>query len=509
MDGIAGIYSNRDDELVHKIFLATGACQHRGKASAGIAIGTEKGLYIHNGIGRIGEVVGSDIMRPYQDLAPFAAIGNVGYTKNKIPEQRNAEPIRIHPKGNSNLEMAITMDGYLVKENDLKAELEHDYHFETGNKTEVVGAFLHKYMSEEGISFGAGKRLLEKLEGRATFALAALVYDGKETHLVTLNDSKAFEPFCFGDAGGAFVAASESVAHRRLGAYPEREYDGGEMTICSANSRETRRLVEGKIMPDIFQGVYFGHVGSTFRGKEIMQIRNQLGRGLVGHYGKTDVDIVIPNPESGWGVTIGLADAFEKPLLPALIKQAQAVRTFQESERRQRSIEVGLKFGGVESMLRGKKIAMGDDSIVKGSVSEGGSVWVVYNCGAARLEFWVSYGPMLFPSFKEWHRGKAALDELAVQRAFKEKGRPYGKSVEEINKAVGEMVAAGLEGIDKSRFDVYYNTPELVKEAAGDGSFQAMDASYPIDEAFWPDWLKKEVELFHQSKGPKLQTCNC
>ncbi len=500
MDGIAAIYSPGDSKLVHKIFLATGASQHRGKASAGIAIGNGKGIYIHNGLGRMGDVVGHDIMRPYQDLNPVAAIGNVGYTKNKIPEQRNAEPLRIHPRGNSNLEIVVTMDGYLVKEDDLKAELSPDYHFETGNKTEVVGALLHKYMTKDGISFEAGKRLIETLRGRATFALAALVYDGKETYLVTLNDSKAFEPFCFGKIDDTFVAASESASHRRLGAFPEREYDGAEMTICNPNSVQTRRLEEEAMMPDIFQGVYFGHVGSMFRGKEIMQIRNKLGHNLVGKYGITDVDTVIPNPESGWGVTVGLAEALGKPLRPALIKQAQAVRTFQESERRQRSLEVGLKFGGIDSMLRGKKIAMGDDSIVRGSVSEGGSVWVVYNCGGERLEFWVSYGPMFFPSFKEWHRGRSCIDELAVQRAFNGKGAPYGQSVEEINQAVGDMVVAGLEGIDRSRFDVYYNTPELVKVAAGEGSFQAMDASYPIDEKFWPEWLKAEVDKFSKAR---------
>ncbi|MBN2111869.1 hypothetical protein JW707_02090 [Candidatus Woesearchaeota archaeon] len=494
MDGIAGIYSQKDSDLVHKIFLATGACQHRGKASAGIAIGNGKGIYVHKGLGRIGDVVDQDIMTAFHDLEPVAAIGNVGYTKNKIPENRNAEPIEVHPKNNSQYHVVLTLDGYLVEERDLKGELGHDYHFETGNKTEVIGALLHKYISEEGISFEAGKKLVDKLKGRATFALAALVYDKKQTYLVTLNDEKAFEPFCFGEIDGAFAASSESVSHRRLGGFPEREYDGAEMTICSENGIETKRLRGRKMMPDIFQGVYFGHVGSTFRGKEILQIRRELGLGLVDYYKNSRADIVIPNPESGWGVSVGIAEGLRKPLLPALIKQAQAVRTFQESARKVRSMEVGLKFGGVDSLLRGKNIAMGDDSIVRGSVSEGGSVWVVYNCGAKYLEFWISYGPMFFPSFKEWHRGRECLEELAVQRAFKD-SNPYDKSIEEINKAVGDMI-----GVDEVR----YNPQEIVENVAGGGSFQALDASYPIDELWWPDWLKKEAEKFHNPNQDKL-----
>ena len=93
---------------------------------------------------------------------------------------------------------------------------------------------------------------------------------------------------------------------------------------------------------------------------------------------------------------------------------------------------------------------------------------------------------MFFPSFKEWHRGPECLSELAAQRAFE--GRdPYGKSMEEINRAVADLI-----GVDEVR----YNPRERIREVAGDGSFQALDASYPISEAFWPDWLKSEVERF-------------
>jgi hypothetical protein len=280
------------------------------------------------------------------------------------------------------------------------------------------------------------------------------------------------------------VAASESCSHRRLNGFTEKEYDGGEMTLCSPGGIETRRLRVEHMMPDIFQGVYFGNVGSVFRGKEIFQLRSELGRELVDHYGVSKADVVIPNPESGWGVTVGIAQGLVKQLYPALIKLPQAVRTFQEGEVSTRRQEVGLKFGGIDSLLKGRNVAMGDDSIVRGSVSEGGSVWVVYNAGARYIEFWVSYGPMFFPSFKEWHRGPECLKELAVQRAFKD-GNPYDKSHEEINRAVARLV-----GVD----EVKYNVQARIRKVSGDGSFQALDASYPIDDAFWPDWLKAEVD---------------
>lgn len=490
MDGIVGVYGIGDRELVNKTFLATGACQHRGKASTGIAVVNSKDIYIHKGLGRIADIIDYNLIKVFQDLEPFGAIGNIGYTKRKIPEKINAEPIEIHPRRSSDLKIAVTMDGYLLSEADLIGELEKDYSLDTENKTEVVGALLHKYMTEEGVAFEAGRKLVDKLRGRATFALVALVHDGKEGCLVSLNDDKAFEPLCFASIDGTFVVSSESCSHRRLHGVTEREYDGAEMTLCSSKGVETRRLRDREVMPDIFQGVYFGNVGSLFRGKEIFQIRRELGLQLVEHYRRSEADLVIPNPESGWGVTVGVAEGLGKPLLPALIKLPQAVRTFQEGERRTRTQEVGLKFGGVDSLLKGKSIAMGDDSIVRGSVSEGGAVWVVYNAGARFIELWVSYGPMFFPSFKEWHRGIECLNELAVQRAF-EGDNPYDKTEEEVNKRVARLI-----GVD----EVKYNVQERIARVAGAGSFQALDASYPIDEAFWPDWLKKEMEGFQRGR---------
>ena len=486
MDGIVGVYGLGDDELVNKTFLATGACQHRGKASTGIAIGNRKGIYVHKGLGRIAEVIDYNIIRTFQDLDPVAAIGNIGYTKRKISEKINAEPIEIRPRTDSKYRVVITMDGYLIKDDDLRAELEADYSLQTDNKTEVIGSLLHKYITQEGVTFEAGEKLVEKLHGRATFALTVLVHDGKEVYLIALNDVRAFEPLCYAIIDGAFIVSSESCSHRRLDGYTEKEYDGAEMTLCSSAGYETKRLREEPMMPDIFQGAYFGNVGSLFRGKEIFQIRRELGLELVDHYKTSQADIVIPNPESGWGVTVGIAEGLRKKLFPALIKLPQAVRTFQEGEIRTRSKEVGLKFGGIDTLLKDKSVAMGDDSIVRGSVSEGGSVWVVYNAGAKFIEFWISYGPMFFPSFKEWHRGIECLYELAAQRAFKD-NNPYDKTLDEINSAVAKLV-----GVD----EVKYNSLERIRKVAGDGSFQALDASYPIDHEFWPDWLKREFDEF-------------
>lgn len=484
MDGITGIYGPGDGELVQKAFLATGALQHRGKTGSGIAVGTARGIHVVKGVGGIADVVDLDIVHLLQDLSPEAAIGNVGYTKNKIAEKRNAEPVMVKPRGSSPWQVALTFNGRIVGEDELQAELEGEYAFETANRTELLGALLHRCIAREGATFEAGRALVDLLHGRGSFALVALVFDGRETRLVALNDDRAFEPFCFGTVQGNFVASSESCSHRRLGGFAEREYRGAEMTIASSAGVETRRLREERPLPDVFQAIYFGNVASQYRGQDVFQLRKALGVALTRLYGKPDADVVIPNPDSGRGVAYGIAEGLGVNLSHGLVKQAQAIRTFQESQVRRRTIEVGLKFAAIDSVLRDKKVVMGDDSIVKGSVSEGGSVWSVYNAGARRLEFWISYGPMFFPSFKEWRRGRECLDELAVQRAFRGE-HPYDKPLEEINLRVARLI-----GVDR----VCYNTRENVEAVTGPGSFQAMDASYPVAEQHWPDWLKQEVE---------------
>ncbi len=191
------------------------------------------------------------------------------------------------------------------------------------------------------------------------------------------------------------------------------------MIIADHNGIENFILENSLNLKDAFQAVYFGHPNSNFGEMSIAEIRAGLGKKLVDYYGAPEIDIIVDNPDSGKGVTRGIAKALNQKVEYGLIKQAQAVRTFQEQDSRQRSIEVGLKFGAIDSIVQGKRVLMGDDSIVKGSVSEGGSIWSLYNSGIESLEFWISYGPMLFPSFKEWHRGQECLLELAVQRAFK------------------------------------------------------------------------------------------
>src|SRR4030042_716501 len=162
MDGIAGVYGMKDPELVNKAFLATAAGQHRGEASTGLAIGTRKGIYVHKSLGRIADVVDASLVRGFQDLEPTAAIGNIGDTQRTGAETTNAEPIEIRPRKRSKYSVVLTMDGYLVREDDLKADLEGDYIFETDNKTEVVGALLHKFINKSGIYFETGQTLVER-----------------------------------------------------------------------------------------------------------------------------------------------------------------------------------------------------------------------------------------------------------------------------------------------------------------------------------------------------------
>src|SRR5512140_405779 len=159
MDGITGIYAPGDAELVQKAFLATGALQHRGKTGAGIAVGGSRGIHVVKGVGGIGDVLDHEMVHLFQDLAPVAAIGNVGYTKNKVAEKRNAEPVLVRPRKGSPWQVALTFNGRIVGDDELEGEVEDEYAFETSNKAEVLGALLHRCIAKEGVTFEAGRTL--------------------------------------------------------------------------------------------------------------------------------------------------------------------------------------------------------------------------------------------------------------------------------------------------------------------------------------------------------------
>lgn len=525
MDGVTGIYSPGDKELIQKIALATGALQGRGRYSSGIAVAHANGIDLHSDIGVIGDVLEPELLATYRHLQPVAAIGNVGYPKGKHPSKADAEPLRIRPK-KPGLEVVVTMDGSFIHLDEIRTELEADYYFRTHSPTEVIGAMLHRSISTKGITEDAGREFSAKLSGRGTFAMTALVHSDGKNYLIAINDSKAFEPFCYGAINGSstLVASSESCSHRRLGGHISGEFNGAQMIIASENGSEIFTLANEVMMPDVFQAVYFGYPASLFRGKEISLVREALGISLVQRYGvpMDDKLIVIPNPDSGWGVTMGMVKAMSSALWesafdysreaegiltiknrkayellrnrlstvqPALIKNPASVRTFQEGGNREvQLLLTGFKFGTIDRLVDGADVNMGDDSIVKGTVGEGGSIWSLHNSNAASIRFWVSYGPMFFPSFKEWYKGRECLEALAVQRAFKG-DNPYDKTLEQINAAVARLVHVD---------EVRYNAPKDVMAATGQGSAMAMDASYPIAERFWPSWLRKEVELFNR-----------
>jgi len=496
VDGVTGIWSPEDGKLVRKTFLTTGAIQNRGFFGSGVGVINKEGLYIRSDINRLSNVLNSEIFKILNALHPYAAIGNIGYTKNDNPIKTDVEPIRLEHKSESKYEFAITMDGDVVQplRNELKKELEDDFKFNTKNVTELAGDLLYKYVMEDGVSFEAGKRFVDRLHGGSTYAITSLIFDKekKEGYMVSINDDKAFEPLCFGTIDDVFVVSSESISHRALGGFLEREYTGAEMTICSKKGIDMERVRKEFLLRDKFEITYFFNPGSFSEGKQVYEYRIELGKISALNNKDSKAEIVVSIPDSGRGdaegLSIGLGLPYESN---ALVKQPLGIRTFQLSNKELRELELILKTVGIDFLLEGKYVRTGDDSIVKGNVSRFGTVWWLYNCGVKGVEFGVSYGPMFFPSYKDWPRGPECLYELAVQQTFKG-DNPYDKSYDEINKGVAKHI-----GVDR----VVYNTTEDVKKVLGKGSYQSLDGSYPIINKYRPDYIRKELIKYHKYRG--------
>jgi amidophosphoribosyltransferase len=297
----------------------------------------------------------------------------------------------------------------------------------------------------------------------AYYSLVAAVLDKKETRstLVAIRDPRGVRPLHVARSKGKLFFASESAPIDVLEGMGEvfddrRDVVPGSMIWISAEGVREEQVIEARPAHCAFEWVYFGRPDSVMEGKSVHAARKNLGHALVETHGlrkKYGVEkgpradlAVIPVPDSGRSVCTGVAEGLGVPADEGIIKNAYLGRTYLIFDPAFRRTASDLKHNVIRATVGGKKVAICDDSIVRGTVSES----VAKNlrkAGATEVDFLVSYAPIFDPCFSD-----PADKPLAA--------KPYrGKSIEEI----GRLVAEGLPSIDH----VLYNTPENVVKSIG------------------------------------------
>ncbi len=388
MCGVFGIFGH--PEAANLTYLGLHALQHRGQESAGIVTSDGQQLFLHRGMGHVIDVFSNEQLAQLQG---DSAIGHVRYATAGGSFLKNAQPIAVEYSRGS---IALAHNGNLTNAEALHEQLEERGSiFQSAADTEVVIHLIAK--STQRLIEDRVADALSQVEGAYSLLLLS------EQSLIAVRDPRGFRPLCLGrlptkEGGAAWVLASEPTSFDLIGAKMIREVEPGEMLIIDAQGVHSRRpfLPAPKRMC-IFEYVYFARPDSKLDGISVYEARKNLGRALARDHG-VEADVVIPVPDSGVPATMGYAEQSGVPFELGLVRSHYIGRTFIEPQQSIRHFGVRLKLNPISDVLRGKRVVIVDDSIVRGTTSRK-IVKMVRDAGAKEVHLRISSPPTNWPCY--------------------------------------------------------------------------------------------------------------
>jgi amidophosphoribosyltransferase len=378
--GIFGVFGH--PEAANITYLGLYALQHRGQESAGIVSGHDGHLHRHRDMGMVHDVFDEKILG---DLPGDSAIGHVRYSTAGSTLLKNAQPIRVdYAKG----PLAMAHNGNLINAKVLREKLEESGSiFQSTSDSEVIVHIVAR-SKEENLEMAMAEALREV---KGAFTIVAL--NGER--LVAARDPHGFRPLCLGRLDGAYVVASESCAFDIVDAEFIREVEPGEMLVIDRSGM--RSLSIGGPEPQrlglcIFELIYFSRPDSIVFGRDVERVRQRLGATLY-REAPVEADLVIPVPDSSNAAALGFANESGIPFEMGLIRNHYVGRTFIEPSQSIRDFGAKLKYNPIKTALRGKRVVVVDDSIVRGTTSRK-IVKMIRNAGASEIHTRISSPPI-------------------------------------------------------------------------------------------------------------------
>ncbi len=386
--GLFGIFGDAD--AVQKTYFGLHSLQHRGQESAGIASADGQTIQCYTGMGTVRRVFRArqDI---FEKLANSIAIGHVRYSTTGASRAANSQPLLAeYSRG----QVAVAHNGNLTNAARLRDEYEaYGSIFKTTSDTEVI---IHLLAKPTHVSRPDPlAHVLNHLKG--AYSLLFLFADRIEA----ARDPYGVRPLCIGRTEqGAYVVASETCALDAVGAQFIREVEPGEIVRLDKDGLHSRFFVTpGTVTPAhcIFEHVYFAKQNSTLFAENVHEFRKKLGKQLAAEH-PADADVVIPVPDSGTSAALGYAEHSGIPFDMGLVRSHYVGRTFISPDQASRELEVRLKLAVVNEVVRGKRIVVVDDSIVRGTTTQG-KIRTLRQAGAREVHMRVSCPPIRFPCF--------------------------------------------------------------------------------------------------------------
>ncbi len=398
---VFGIFGNGDsagtegiNKTARETYFGLFALQHRGQEHSGIATtdGTKLRLYKDGGL--VSQIYTEDILKK---LPGFAAIGHNRYSTSSGNNVEYAQPFlydNLFALGhNGNLPSTTKIVNFLKKNNEITKDM---------SDSQLMTLAIAVYMKKGSSLSDAVIKAYPLFTG--AFSCVALGLN----IMVGFRDACGIRPLVLGKRGDEVIICSETCALDTLGAKFIREIEPGEMVIIKKVGKKivisSKKIAKPKPKFDIFEFVYFARYDSVMLKKSVYEVRKNLGRMLARenrkHHrnGVNEIDIIIPVPESAISAAIGYAEESGIPFEMGIAKNRYINRTFIEPTQELRAEKVRMKLSPLESVIKGKKIGVMDDSIIRGTTSKQ-IVKMLFEAGAKEVHFLVSSAPIKFPDF--------------------------------------------------------------------------------------------------------------
>jgi amidophosphoribosyltransferase len=381
--GVVGVFGH--PEAANLAYLGLYSLQHRGQESAGIVSSHEGKMLLEIGMGKVADVFHDDSL---QRLKGNMALGHNRYSTSGDSAVHNAQPCLINYSEGS---LALAHNGNLVNADSIRKELvSTGAIFQSTNDSEVI-VHLMAQAKEESFADRAAAAL-KQVKGAYSLLLMT------EDEIIAARDPHGFRPLCLGKLDGAYIVASESCVFDLIEGEFIREIEPGELLLINKDGLTSFfPFQKTPTKQCVFEHIYFSRPDSFLFNQSVYESRKAMGRALAQEF-PADVDLIVPVPDSGVISALGFAEESGVPFDMGLIRNHYVGRTFIEPQSQIRHFGVKVKLNAVRPVIEGKRVAIIDDSIVRGTTSRK-IVKMIREAGAKEVHIRISSPPILYSCF--------------------------------------------------------------------------------------------------------------
>ena len=389
--GVFGVWAP-GEEVAKLTYFGLFALQHRGQEAAGIAVSDGRQIVVFKDLGLVSQVFDEQTL---SSLRGHMAVGHTRYSTTGSPSWENAQPtFRTTTAGTG---IALGHNGNLVNTAELVARRRPEGAVAQGRgrvrattDSDVVTGLLAESAADLGVE-EAALRLLPDLRGAFSLAFC------DETTLYAARDRHGVRPLVLGRLDRGWVVASETAALDIVGASFVREVEPGELLAIDADGLRSSRFASPDPKGCVFEYVYLARPDTSISGRGVHSTRVEIGRKLAKEH-PAEADLVIPVPESGTPAAVGYAEASGIPYGVGLVKNAYVGRTFIQPSQTIRQLGIRLKLNPLREVIKGKRLVVVDDSIVRGNTQRS-LVRMLREAGAVEVHVRIASPPVRWPCF--------------------------------------------------------------------------------------------------------------